>query len=108
MILASGGSDFTQNPLPAQYRPEVMHLPTTNGEHCIGDGVKMGEAIGGIRAQLFHDRRQFEERRRMSPEERAKKAVVREVVGCNCAPRKDGVRQDCDGHYRVQCGIERL
>ena len=47
MILASGGSDFAQNPLPAQYRPEVMHLPTTNGEHCIGDGIKMGEAIGG-------------------------------------------------------------
>ena len=29
-----------------------------------------------FRAQLFHDRKQFEERRRMSPEERAKKAVV--------------------------------
>merc|ERR1719223_673227 len=24
-----------------------MHLPTTNGEHCTGDGIKMGEAIGG-------------------------------------------------------------
>merc|ERR1719281_233339 len=23
-----------------------MHLPTTNGEHCTGDGIKMGEAIG--------------------------------------------------------------
>jgi len=21
-------------------------LPTTNGEHCTGDGIKMGEAIG--------------------------------------------------------------
>merc|ERR1719469_1078072 len=24
-----------------------MHLPTTNGEHCTGDGIKMGEAVGG-------------------------------------------------------------
>jgi len=23
-----------------------MHLPTSNGEHCTGDGIKMGEAIG--------------------------------------------------------------
>merc|ERR1719262_1585033 len=29
-----------------------------------------------FRAQLFHDRKQYEERRRMSPEERAKKAPV--------------------------------
>jgi isocitrate lyase len=29
-----------------------------------------------FRAQLFHDRKQYEERRRMSPEERAKTAVV--------------------------------
>merc|ERR1712165_2631 len=29
-----------------------------------------------FRAQLFHDRKQYEERRRMSPEERAKKSVV--------------------------------
>merc|ERR1711953_1307522 len=49
VILASGGfgADFTQNSLLAQYRPDLMHLPTTNGEHCTGDGIKMGEAIGG-------------------------------------------------------------
>jgi len=23
-----------------------MHLPTASGEHCTGDGIKMGEAIG--------------------------------------------------------------
>merc|ERR1712207_99266 len=39
--------DFTQDSLLAQYRPDLMHLPTTNGEHCTGDGIKMGEAIGG-------------------------------------------------------------
>merc|ERR1711937_1071718 len=32
--------------LLAQYRPDLLHLPTTNGEHCTGDGIKMGEAIG--------------------------------------------------------------
>merc|ERR1712066_600549 len=48
VILASGGfgADFTANSLLAQYRPDLMHLPTTNGEHCTGDGIKMGEAIG--------------------------------------------------------------
>merc|ERR1712117_67764 len=49
VILASGGfgADFTQNSLLGKYRPDLMHLPTTNGEHCTGDGIKMGEAIGG-------------------------------------------------------------
>merc|ERR1740130_1281984 len=48
VILCSGGfgADFTSNSLLAQYRPDLMHLPTTNGEHCTGDGIKMGEAIG--------------------------------------------------------------
>lgn len=48
VILASGGfgADFTQDSLLAKYRPDLMHLPTTNGEHCTGDGIKMGEAIG--------------------------------------------------------------
>merc|ERR1719507_2216032 len=49
VILCSGGfgADFTQNSLLAMYRPDLLHLPTTNGEHCTGDGIKMGEAIGG-------------------------------------------------------------
>merc|ERR1712063_61932 len=48
VILASGGfgADFTSNSLLAQYRPDLIHLPTTNGEHCTGDGIKMGEAVG--------------------------------------------------------------
>jgi len=48
VIFATGGfgADFTQKSLLAQYRPDLMHLPTTNGEHCTGDGIKMGEAIG--------------------------------------------------------------
>merc|ERR1712037_430041 len=34
------------NSLLAMYRPDLLHLPTTNGEHCTGDAIKMGEAIG--------------------------------------------------------------
>eukprot|EP00971_Amphidinium_carterae_P169534 3358552-Amphidinium_carterae.1 len=48
MIFASGGfgADFGADSLLAKYRPDLLHLPTTNGEHCTGDGIKMGEAIG--------------------------------------------------------------
>lgn len=48
VILCSGGfgADFNQQSLLAKYRPDLMHLPTTNGEHCTGDGIKMGEAVG--------------------------------------------------------------
>merc|ERR1712050_615393 len=48
VILCSGGlgADFTQDSLLAQYRPDLLHLPTTNGEHCTGDGIKLGEGIG--------------------------------------------------------------
>merc|ERR1719243_418948 len=48
VILCSGGfgADFTGGGLLAKYRPDLLHLPTTNGEHCTGDGIKMGEAIG--------------------------------------------------------------
>merc|ERR1719220_1689514 len=47
MIFASGGygADFGADSLLAKYRPDLLHLPTTNGEHCTGDGIKMGEAI---------------------------------------------------------------
>merc|ERR1712144_28973 len=49
VIICTGGfgADFTSQSLLAQYRPDLMHLPTTNGEHCTGDGIKMGQAIGG-------------------------------------------------------------
>merc|ERR1719203_1577654 len=46
VILASGGfgADFTQNSLLAQYRPDLMHLPTTNGEHCTWRWYKDGRS----------------------------------------------------------------
>jgi flavocytochrome c len=48
VIICTGGfgADFAQGSLLAKYRPDLLHLPTTNGEHCTGDGIKMGEAIG--------------------------------------------------------------
>jgi len=48
LIFASGGfgADFGADSLLAQHRPDLLHLPTTNGEHCTGDGIKMGMAVG--------------------------------------------------------------
>ncbi|CAG8523784.1 2447_t:CDS:2 [Acaulospora colombiana] len=49
VILATGGyaADFTEDSLLKKYRPDIYHLPTTNGDHCTGDGHKMILAIGG-------------------------------------------------------------
>ncbi|CDR45974.1 RHTO0S11e07008g1_1 [Rhodotorula toruloides] len=48
VILATGGyaADFAQDGLLAKYRPELLKLSTTNGDHCQGDGQKMAMAIG--------------------------------------------------------------
>merc|ERR1719388_349944 len=48
VIFCSGGfgADFGQDSLLAKYRPDLLHLPTTNGEHCTGDAIKMGEGVG--------------------------------------------------------------
>ncbi|KAH6569522.1 hypothetical protein BASA50_000152 [Batrachochytrium salamandrivorans] len=49
VILATGGyaADFSETSLLKKYRPELWDLPTTNGDHCTGDGIKMTTAIGG-------------------------------------------------------------
>lgn len=50
VILATGGyaADFDDvNSLLKQHRPDLVHLPTTNGDHCTGDGQKMVASIGG-------------------------------------------------------------
>merc|ERR1712113_288727 len=54
VILCSGGfgADFGSDSLLAKYRPDLLHLPTTNGEHCTGDAIKMGEAIGAESVDL--------------------------------------------------------
>jgi flavocytochrome c len=48
VIMCSGGfgADFGTDGYLAKYRPDLLHLPTTNGEHCTGDGIKMGERVG--------------------------------------------------------------
>ena len=54
VILATGGyaADFTQNSLLKKYRPEFYNLPTTNGEHCTGDGHKLALEIGANAVDL--------------------------------------------------------
>lgn len=54
VILATGGyaADFTADSLLKKYRPEYWDLPTTNGEHCTGDGQKMALAIGASAIDL--------------------------------------------------------
>lgn len=54
VILATGGyaADFSKEGLLAKYRPELLKLPTTNGDHCTGDGQKMAFAIGGAGIDL--------------------------------------------------------
>lgn len=49
VILATGGyaADFSADGLLAKHRPDLLKLPTTNGDHCTGDGQKMALAIGG-------------------------------------------------------------
>ena len=49
VIIATGGfgADFTENSLLQKYRPDICHLPTTNGSHCTGDGLKMATSVGG-------------------------------------------------------------
>ncbi|ORY31015.1 FAD binding domain-domain-containing protein [Naematelia encephala] len=48
VILATGGyaADFTADSLLKKHRPEYYDLPTTNGDHCTGDGHKMAMSIG--------------------------------------------------------------
>ncbi|THH14807.1 hypothetical protein EW146_g5586 [Bondarzewia mesenterica] len=54
VILATGGyaADFTEDSLLKKYRPEYYDLPTTNGDHCTGDGQKLALAIGASAIDL--------------------------------------------------------
>ncbi|KAL1747081.1 FAD binding domain-containing protein [Schizophyllum fasciatum] len=48
VILATGGyaADFTETSLLKKFRPEYYNLPTTNGDHCTGDGHKLAMQVG--------------------------------------------------------------
>lgn len=43
VIMATGGyaADFTKNSLLRKYRPDIIDLPLTNGNHATGDGQKI-------------------------------------------------------------------
>merc|ERR1712176_505136 len=48
VVIATGGfgADFTDDSLLSKHRPDLSHLPTTNGDHCTGDGLKMSMGVG--------------------------------------------------------------
>jgi succinate dehydrogenase/fumarate reductase flavoprotein subunit len=54
VVLATGGyaADFTPDSLLQKYRPDLYHLPTTNGDYSTGDGIKMGLSIGANAVDL--------------------------------------------------------
>ncbi|ODV63765.1 FAD-dependent oxidoreductase-like protein [Ascoidea rubescens DSM 1968] len=57
VILATGGyaADYNNknnDSLLAKYRPDLLHLPTTNGNHATGDGQKLVINAGGIGIDL--------------------------------------------------------
>lgn len=48
VIVATGGfgADFSKNSYLLKHRPDIAHLPTTNGDHCDGSGIRFSEDIG--------------------------------------------------------------
>eukprot|EP01013_Petalomonas_cantuscygni_P023777 TRINITY_DN45283_c0_g1_i1.p2 TRINITY_DN45283_c0_g1~~TRINITY_DN45283_c0_g1_i1.p2 ORF type:complete len:662 (+),score=182.11 TRINITY_DN45283_c0_g1_i1:121-2106(+) len=54
VVIATGGyaadfspaTDAVGESLLLRHRPDLQHLPTTNGEHCTGDGVKLAAHVG--------------------------------------------------------------
>jgi len=54
VIIATGGfcADFGADSLLAKYRPDLLNLPTTNGDHCTGDGIKLSMGAGGATVDM--------------------------------------------------------
>jgi flavocytochrome c len=54
VVLATGGyaADFTETSILKKHRPDIYNLPTTNGDYCTGDGLKMTLDIGGSAVDL--------------------------------------------------------
>jgi flavocytochrome c len=54
VILATGGygADFSDDSLLKKVRPDLLYLPTTNGDHCTGDGIKLAMDVGANPADL--------------------------------------------------------
>lgn len=56
VIICTGGfgADFSKDSLLNRFKPEVMSFSTTNGDHCTGDGLKMGEAVGAALVDMSY------------------------------------------------------
>ncbi|CAH2355528.1 fumarate reductase 1 [[Candida] railenensis] len=54
VIMATGGyaADFTKNSLLRKYRPDIIDLPSTNGNHATGDGQKIIMKNSGVGIDL--------------------------------------------------------
>jgi len=55
VVIATGGyaaGGLQENSLLHKYRPDLVDLPTTNGEHATGDGIELAEAVGGATLDL--------------------------------------------------------
>lgn len=54
VIIATGGygADFSDDSILKKVRPDLLYLPTTNGDHCTGDGVKLALGVGANPADL--------------------------------------------------------
>lgn len=54
VIIATGGygADFSDDSILKKVRPDLLYLPTTNGDHCTGDGVKLAMEVGANPADL--------------------------------------------------------
>lgn len=48
VIICTGGfgADFSAKSYLQKFRPDLAHLPTTNGDHCDGSGIRFAEDIG--------------------------------------------------------------
>jgi hypothetical protein len=51
-LVGGYAADFTEDSLLKKYRPDIYDLPTTNGDHCTGDGQKLAMDIGGAAIDL--------------------------------------------------------
>ena len=57
VIVSTGGygaGGLFEGSLLYEVRPDLCHLPTTNGEHCTGDGISFSKDIGAACVDLQH------------------------------------------------------
>jgi flavocytochrome c len=51
VVIATGGyaaGGLEKDSFLSKVRPDLMHFPTTNGEHCTGDGIQLAIDAGGV------------------------------------------------------------